>query len=52
MKSSNVIYTFDIKRISKTLLDLAEEDMCCPDNRKYISSNGLTKVRTKVNSYR
>ena len=51
MYSPTMTYTFDSKRISKTLLDLAEENFNCPENRRYISIQGLVKLKSKVSTF-
>lgn len=39
---------FDSKRISKTLVEQAEEDLRCPESRQYVSMKGVIKVKSKV----
>ncbi len=39
---------FDKKRISRVLVELAEECLRCPDNRHYVSMRGVIKVKSKV----
>lgn len=38
----------DSKRVSKVLVELAEEDLRCPDNRQFVSMSGVIKVKSKV----
>ena len=40
--------TIDKKHISKVLVELAEENLKCPDNRQYVSMSGVIKVKSKV----
>ena len=40
--------TIDSRYLSKVLVELAEEDLKCPDNRRYVSMSGVIKVKSKV----
>jgi len=40
--------TFDKKHVSKVLVELAEDNLRCPDNRQYVSMSGVIKVKRKV----
>lgn len=47
-KEEEPMNTIDKKHISKVLVELAEEDLKCPDNRQYVSISGVIKVKSKV----
>lgn len=40
--------TIDKKYISKVLVELAEENLRCPENRQFVSMSGVIKVKSKV----
>ena len=48
MNIAEALEVFDKKHIAKVLVELAEEHLRCPDNRRYVSIYGLIKVKNKV----
>ncbi|MEQ9404984.1 MAG: hypothetical protein RIM99_15435 [Cyclobacteriaceae bacterium] len=40
--------TIDKRHVSKVLVELAEENLKCPENRQYVSMSGVIKVKSKV----
>lgn len=47
-KEEPMMSTFDKKHVSKVLVELAEDNLRCPDNRQYVSMSGVIKVKRKV----
>ncbi len=46
--SEEQMSTIDKKHVSKVLVELAEENLKCPENRQYVSMSGVIKVKSKV----
>ncbi len=46
--SEEAMNTIDKKQLSKVLVELAEENLRCPENRRYVSISGVVKVKSKV----
>lgn len=44
----DMMNSIDKKHVSKVLVELAEENLRCPDDRQYVSMSGVIKVKSKV----
>lgn len=47
-KTTENMNSIDSKHVSKVLVELAEENLKCPNDRQYVSMSGVIKVKSKV----